>query len=382
MQPKAVSSRSCRGNEAVRPRSLVSPPRHLGGYNRHDSELIAEKFGFNKRLRAWFRAHARPLPWRTEPSLYRTVVSEFMLQQTQVKTVLPYFAAWMTRFPDFAALATADEEEVLKAWEGLGYYSRARNLHRLAKLVAAMPSPPRDAAGWQELPGVGPYTAAAISSIACGAPAACVDGNIVRVLARLTNDRTSFADNGSAVKCFAPLASELLNRRHPGDHNEALMELGATICTKANPACSACPVSRFCAGFSAGDPASLPRIARKSTVRREVARAWCVERGRLLLQRANGNARRLAGLHELPEFSALGLNRISGKPLLARTRSITHHRIAETIHSARLNAIARKMVAREAAFIWVPIAKIDSVTLSGPHRRWVREILANSSAGL
>jgi len=300
-----------------------------------------------------------------------------MLQQTQVKTVLPYFAAWVARFPDFAALAAASEASVLKAWEGLGYYSRARNLHHLAKLVSAMPAPPREAAGWLELPGVGPYTAAAISSIACGAPAACVDGNIVRVFARLTNDLTAFADNGSAVKHFVPLAAQLLNRRHPGDHNEALMELGATVCTKANPACSVCPVSRFCAGFAAGDPASLPRIARKSTIRREVARAWCVDRGRLLLHHVHADSRRLAGMHELPELAALGLASDAGSLLAKHTRSITHHRIAETIREAKLDAAARQRITRDRDLVWVPLGAIDRVTLSGPHRRWVAEILTS-----
>jgi A/G-specific adenine glycosylase len=342
------------------------------------TSVIAARSRIHRALLTWFRAHSRPLPWRTEPSLYRTVVSEFMLQQTQVKTALPYFAAWMERFSDFATLATAPEDAVLKAWEGLGYYNRARNLHRLAKLIAEMPAPPRDAAGWEALPGVGPYTAAAISSIACGVPAACVDGNIVRVLARLTNDRTAFADNGSAVKHFAPLAEALLDRLHPGVHNEALMELGATVCTKANPSCDACPVARLCAGLAAGGPATLPQIARKSTVRRKVARAWCVERGRLLLHRGHGGARRLAGLHELPELSSLGVSVPPSEPLLKRTRSITHHRIEEAIHAVQLNTAERRRVTCNETLVWVPLAAIESVTLSGPHRRWVKEILAAS----
>ncbi|HUG11876.1 MAG TPA: A/G-specific adenine glycosylase [Opitutaceae bacterium] len=338
---------------------------------------------FQRALRKRFLTNQRPLPWRTERSLYRTVVSEFMLQQTQVKTVLPFFAAWMARFPDFPALAAAPEADVLKAWEGLGYYNRARNLHRLAKAVAAMSTPPDDAEGWRELPGVGPYTAAAIASIACGAPAACVDGNVVRVLARLTATRTAFADNGTAVKHFTPLAGALLNRRHPGDHNEALMELGATVCTKTAPACLRCPVAQFCAGFATGDPASLPRIARKATVLREVTRAWCVDRGRLLLHRADGAARRFAGIHELPELSALEIDSGAGKLLLTRSRSITHHRITETIRAVRLTSSARNRIARDESLVWVSLATLESVTLSGPHRRWVKEIMAaSSSAGL
>jgi A/G-specific adenine glycosylase len=304
-----------------------------------------------------------------------------MLQQTQVKTVLPYFDRWMRELPDFAALAAAPDAKVAKLWEGLGYYSRARNLHRLAKAVAAMPAPPNDVAGWEELPGVGPYTAAAISSIACGEPAAVIDGNVVRVLARLTNTRTAFPDNATAVKHFVPLAAELLNRRHPGEHNEAMMELGATVCTKAAPACDRCPVSRYCAGLAAGNPGEIPHIARKATVHREVTRAWCVSRGRLLVHRVDDGARRLAGLHELPEVSTLGVV-VVGDPLLTRARSITHHRIIETIHSVRLSSATRSRIKREGALVWVPLSKLDSVTFSGPHRRWVRELLAKRGAGL
>jgi endonuclease III len=168
--------------------------------------LITHKPDFQRALLGWYRANARALPWREAPSLYKTVVSEFMLQQTQVKTVLPYFARWLAEFPDFAALATASEARVLKLWEGLGYYARARNLHRLAKVLAARPEAPRTVVEWRELPGVGPYTAAAIVSIAFGDAAACVDGNVVRILARLTADGSKFRDSASAARELSPLA--------------------------------------------------------------------------------------------------------------------------------------------------------------------------------
>ena len=147
--------------------------------------LLARREAFAAALAAWYRREARRLPWRETPSLYRTVVSEFMLQQTQVKTVLPYFARWLEALPDFAALAAAPEAVVLKLWEGLGYYSRARNLHRLAQALAARREMPRSPADWRELPGVGPYTAAAVTSIAFGEQTPLVDGNVARVLSRL-----------------------------------------------------------------------------------------------------------------------------------------------------------------------------------------------------
>src|SRR5580658_3079410 len=190
--------------------------------------------GFSRDLLTWYRRAARPLPWRREPSLYRTVVSEFMLQQTQVATVLPYFQRWMVEFPDFRVLAAAPEARVLKLWEGLGYYRRARHLHQLAKIVAAEPGRERTPEGWGELPGVGPYTAAAITSIAFSARAACVDGNVVRVLTRLTADESPYPDGVSAARVLTPLAEELLPAQAPGDHNQAMMELGATVCLRRN----------------------------------------------------------------------------------------------------------------------------------------------------
>src|SRR5208283_1839072 len=209
--------------------------------------LVARRAAFQGALLAWYRARRRPLPWREAPSPYRTVVSEFMLQQTQVATVLPYFGRWMEALPDFGALAAAPEAGVLKLWEGLGYYSRARNLHRLARSVARAGRLPRTAAGWEELPGVGPYTAAAVASIAFGEPVACVDGNVVRILARICRDGTRFRDSASASRALAPLAQELVNPADPGDHNQAMMELGATVCLKRRPSCPVCPARGFCA---------------------------------------------------------------------------------------------------------------------------------------
>ena len=184
--------------------------------SKNSSALVAAKPAFQRVLLTWYRAHARKLPWRESPSLYQTVVSEFMLQQTQVKTVLPYLARWLVELPDFAALAAASESRVLKLWEGLGYYSRARNRHRLAQQVVAWPELRRTPEAWRELPGVGPYTAAAITSISFGAAAACVDGNVVRILARLTADATEFRDSASASKIFTPLAEALLPAAAPG----------------------------------------------------------------------------------------------------------------------------------------------------------------------
>ncbi len=335
--------------------------------------LPSARADFQRALLAWYRANRRVLPWRESPSLYKTVVSEFMLQQTQVKTVLPYFARWLEALPDFAALAAAPEARVLKLWEGLGYYSRARNLHRLAKTLATLPTPPTTPEAWRELPGVGPYTAAAITSIAFGAPTAVVDGNVVRILARLTADGTAFRDSATAAKFFTPLAEALLNRTAPGDHNQAMMELGATVCTKHRPQCATCPVSAFCAAQRAGDPARFPRLAPKRIEQRAVTRVWCERAGKLLLHRAADRSRRLAQLHELPTAEQVGLTEreaTRGDLLARKQRSITRYRISESIHAAR-----PRCGRLATGLVWVLVAELGQITLSGPHRRWVAELL-------
>ena len=325
---------------------------------------------FRRALAEWYARSRRPLPWRMRPSLYRTVVSEFMLQQTQVKTMLPHFERWMRRFPDFAALARADEADVLKHWEGLGYYNRARNLHKLARAYLALPETPRTAEAWRALPGVGSYTAAAIASIAFGEPSAVVDGNVVRILARVTGDRRTFKNNAEAVKAFTETAATLLDRRQPGVHNEAMMELGATVCLKRRPLCTVCPVVRFCAAAASGEPDAYPRIRRKATEKVEVDRLWIRRRDKLLLRRIPDDAGQLAGQHELPRPADLGLPPPDGPPLATRTRGITHRRITERIHRGPPDATARRR-----QLVWVPVPELGKFTLSGPHRRWIEELL-------
>jgi A/G-specific adenine glycosylase len=324
---------------------------------------------FRRALVRWYARHRRALPWRQAPSAYRTVVSELMLQQTQVATVLPYFDRWTQRWPGFADLARADEGEVLAAWAGLGYYRRARLLHALAKAVVTLPRPPTDAAGWRELPGVGPYTAAAVASIAFGDPAAVVDGNVVRVIARLAGLRGTFPSTAAAVKAVTPLAARLLDPRRPGDHNQAMMELGATVCRKAAPACDRCPVSRWCA--SHGKAAGIPAFAPKARKVAQLDRALVIDRRRVLLRRHAKDASRLAGLAELPLLSSLGLE--PGEPLAIRRRTITTTTYEERIH--RLPAAkVRVLLRRQPDLEWVPLADLPFAAVSGPHLRWIGEL--------
>jgi len=351
-----------------------------------------EAADFAAKLLAWYGAHARALPWREEPGLYATVVSEFMLQQTQVATVLPYFARWMEVFPDFAALAAAGEARVLRQWEGLGYYSRARNLHRLARELAGREAGewPRRAGEWQALPGVGPYTAAAIASIACGERAAGVDGNVVRVLTRLTADETEYADGGRAVKALRPLAQRLVPEGAPGDYNQALMELGATVCTRLAPACTVCPVLAHCRAGQRGDAPDYPRLAQRK-IRPVSLRRLYVRRegdGAVLLMRGPAKGARLAGIWELPAAGPGGLPLPAGARLVAtKTRGISNQRITEEIFAAEPEAVAAGMESvlpavesQGGELCYVLPGELEGLTLSGPHRRWVRELAGGGRA--
>lgn len=206
--------------------------------------------------------HRRDLPWRGTADPYRVWVSEIMLQQTRADVVGPYYERWLERFPTLDALADAELDDVLHAWQGLGYYTRARNLHRAARLVRERHGGqvPRDPAALRALPGVGEYTAGAIASIAYGEPRPAVDGNVRRVLARLFD----LADPSASA--LHSLADRLLDRRRAGDFNQALMDLGATVCTPRSPACDACPVARWCLARERGTQAERPAPKRRATV--------------------------------------------------------------------------------------------------------------------
>lgn len=254
-----------------------------------------------QRLLRWYEANRRDLPWRRRQDAYAIWVSEVMLQQTRAEVVARRFPEFMERFPDLASLAAAELPDVLAAWSGLGYYGRARRLHAAARQVAAGGGGlPRDAKGLRELPGIGAYTAAAVASIAFGEPVAVLDGNVERVLARrlaLTEDPR----RASVRRRLLAAATELLDERRPGDSNQALMELGAVVCTPAAPECLACPLSRGCRAAASGDPGRYPVARRRQRVRR-VARTVAVveDGGSILLFRRSEASVRLAGLWELP----------------------------------------------------------------------------------
>jgi A/G-specific adenine glycosylase len=284
------------------------------------------------------------MPWRNTRDPYAIWISEVMLQQTTVATATPYFERFMKRFPDVAALAAADEDSVLASWSGLGYYSRARNLRAAAQAIVRNHAGrfPRTVEAALMLPGVGPYTASAVTSIAYGTKAAVVDGNVRRVLSRLHAKRM-MRDAELQARALALLAP-----RSPGNWNEAMMELGATVCTALKPACERCPVSSQCQGraraehWSEGTP-------RRASVPLRLEMALVEQAGRILLARTP-KGELMAGLYELPHS---GLPRNGGRMgslnerypdtfvvgggTAAKIRhTVTHHRIEATIHKATL----------------------------------------------
>lgn len=218
---------------------------------------------FAEKLNKWYASHKRDLPWRNTRDPYLIWISEIILQQTRVAQGLDYYLRFIKRFPSVAALAEAKEDEVLKYWQGLGYYSRARNLHSAAKSMNGVF--PSSYQGVLALKGVGAYTAAAICSIAYGMPYAVVDGNVYRVLARVFAVKTPI-DSAKGKKEFAALAQKLLDHQHPGDYNQALMDLGATVCTPASPQCGLCPLASICQAVRLKIAESLPVKSQKNKI--------------------------------------------------------------------------------------------------------------------
>jgi A/G-specific adenine glycosylase len=254
-----------------------------------------------RQLLAWYHAHGRDLPWRRTSDPYKIWVSEILLQQTRVDQALAYYERFTTAFPTLQDLAAAHEEHVLKHWEGLGYYTRARNLHKAARVVMESYGGqiPRQADLLQLLPGVGRYTAGAVASIAFNEPAPIVDGNVKRVLARLY-DIASPVGAPDTERLFWQLATELVPVKNPGDFNQAMMELGARICTPRSPLCEECPVAEHCAARAKGIQEERPvRTEKKVIPHKEIVVAVLQREGRYLLGRRPSEGL-LGGLWEFP----------------------------------------------------------------------------------
>jgi A/G-specific adenine glycosylase len=315
-----------------------------------ESQLLhaAKAHSFSRSLLAWYDQHARKLPWREDRDPYRVLVSEIMLQQTRVAAVLEHYRRFLRKFPTVRKLAAARESSVLAAWSGLGYYRRARMLHAAAKLVVkeyqgAFPS---DSAGLRQLPGIGRYTAAAIASIAYDEPVAVVDGNVERVLARMSGKRLTGEQTWNT-------ATHLLNPDRPGDFNQAMMELGATICLPRQPHCLLCPVSEFCA--ARGELQA--EAARPRQKKREIFFGLARRNGHVLLVQRGKTESLMPGMWELPEL-----------PSRARANRLLSLRHSITVTDYQVN-VMEIATPQKGGGRWIPRSRLASLALTGLARK-------------
>ena len=350
-----------------------------------------------KLLLAWYDEHKRELPWRREGRAdpYAVWVSEIILQQTRVETAGPYFERFMARFPDVHALAGAELQDVLKAWENLGYYSRARNLHRAAQTIVRDHGGrvPRDREALLALPGVGPYTAGAILSLAFGMPVAAVDGNVRRVVCRLYAIRDPL-DRASTLRAMEARAADLVPEDRPGAFNQALMDLGSGICTPRGPRCLICPLVRECEAAREGDPQALPVKKKRGPVPHRNAAGAVIrdEQGRMLLVKRPDRGL-LGGLWKLPggelrdgEEPARALEglvadevglevKAEEAPAASVKHTYTHFRL--TLRAFACTWLGGSPEARTCdAWAWVRLDGLDRFPLSGVDAKILGDVFA------
>jgi A/G-specific adenine glycosylase len=344
-----------------------------------------------RKLIKWFDANARDLPWRRRRTPYRVWLSEMMLQQTQVDTAIPYFRRFTTRFPSLKALADAPLDEVLKLWEGLGYYARARNLHRAAQIVRRESGGrfPRSLDGLMRLPGVGRYSAGAIASLIFGIDAPILDGNVARVLCRVFGIKRDPREAKTRAELWS-LAESLLPKGHAGRFNEALMELGATVCTPRSPKCEACPIASMCEANERGIQDRLPiRRARKATPHYDVTAAVIRRKGRVLIAQRPLDGM-LGGLWEFPGGKRetdetleeclrreikeeLRLEIEVGGQLTRVKHAYTHFRI--TLHAFECKLVSGKTRAIGVAdFKWVRLSELDRYAFAKTDRKIIQAL--------
>jgi A/G-specific adenine glycosylase len=331
---------------------------------------------FRRSLLRWYPYHCRDLPWRRTPDPYAILVSEVMLQQTQAATVVPYYNRWLRRFPTIRSLARAAESDVLHAWQGLGYYTRARNLHRCAKLIVEnfggiFPSDPNQL---KSLPGIGCYTANAIAVFAFDQPLPLVEANTGRVLARLFNIRDPI-DSSSGRQKLWEASSKLVPKESARDFQNAMMDLGSLICIVHNPRCQVCPVRKFC---RARDPSSLPRKRKRAAIVPLVeSHRLCTIGDALLLEQCR---QRWHGMWILPPLKLDGLKPSSSR----RPRSIytavfpfTNHRVTLRVYRERAQHIDHRVQR------WFRKEELKAIPIPSPHRRVINALFsAQPAAGL
>ena len=323
---------------------------------------MTKQRAFQRALLGWYRKRGRDLPWRRTRDPYAILVSEFMLQQTQVGTVLPYYKNWLRRFPNFTALARASEAEVLHAWQGLGYYNRARNLHTTAKLVVDRYRGrfPTAIEQMRQLPGIGKYTAHAVATFALNQSVAIVEANTARVFARLFNLRIPI-DSGPGKNSLWQYAASLVPKKSSAAYNSALLDLGALVCLPRKPKCGICPVKTFC---RAKNPRSLPIKRPRPETKQMVERHSLVIRNNKLLLAQSAN--RWRGMWILPP---LDLSSKRNGAIYKATFPFTNHRVTLQIFGNR----ERKIDSSQKR--WFSFRKLDSIPIPSPHRRAIDALL-------
>jgi len=384
------------------------------------TELSVDSRTVRRTLLRWYRQTHRRLPWRAEPLAagrrlaesrpdpYHVLVSETMLQQTQVATVIDFFNRFVSRFPTVVALAEADEQQVLRAWQGLGYYRRARLLHRAARTIVSEHGGriPDDARTLRSLPGIGRYTAGAIASIAFGRREAAVDGNVSRVLARWTTLDDPIDQSAGRDRLWT-LAESLVAPSRPGDFNQALMELGAVVCLAKNPDCAACPARSWCRAAREGDPLQWPVKSARVRPRPVRHTILAIRRGRNFLFQKRPDSGLWAGMWQLPTLETdlepeterdaeLDADKLAAraserlglavKPESPRAdeafefvHQTTHRTITFAVRRLRAAGSAARSDRGERAFetvesLWRPLDALDDLPLANPQRRAVRRL--------
>ncbi len=337
---------------------------------------MKEPGGFREALAAWFGEHGKDYPWRRTADPYAILVSEVMLQQTRIATVLGrgFYTRFLESFPDVAALAAVDDARLLKAWEGLGYYRRARMLRETARAVAAAGGGfPRERDALMALPGVGRYTAGALRAFAFNLPAAVVDGNVARVLARIM-DFHEPVDATAGLRQIWQWAEELADLERPRIYHAALMELGQTVCRTGAPDCLACPVAAFC---RTREPAALPVKSGKIAITAVDEHAlWLVDSAGRVLMHCEGGRRR-QGLWKLPTRAA---EVISHLPLLHELRyTITRYRVTLRVHDGAEIAADFPLEPGEE---WLAAAALDGLAMPAPFRRAVAHLSGEIGNGM
>lgn len=341
------------------------------------------KARLHRELLAWYDAEKRDLPWRRSKDPYRIWISEIMLQQTRVEAVIPYFERFLSNFPTIRDLAAAEEERLLNLWAGLGYYSRAKNLKNAAsdimeRFSGHMPEALEDL---RSLKGVGPYTAAAIASIAFGRAHAAVDGNLERVLSRLLASRLNPKTEGRMI--LAELGSELVSLGRPGDVNQAFMDLSASVCVPKEPRCEKCPLAKHCLARRKCIQKKIP-VKRAKAVPIELdAEAWLLVSGDAILLAKRPEGEWLSGMWDLPWWIKKSKTAAIGEQfaLSRQKRTITKHKITFEVRGLRTEARPserelKKLPAPAAAYRWVKIADLHGINLPRPSERAISEILS------